>query len=207
MCTFKNLLISIFFFITLSIALAHAVRFDITNNCPYTIWAAVVLSESWPLDMNVGTTYGLIWAHIRCNFDGFGRGSCQTSNCGGLLQCQAYDTPPNTLDEFALNQYKNWISLTSLLLMGLIGCTKGNSCTADIDGQCPTKLRALGRCKNPCTVFKTDEYCCNSGNYRPTTYSKIFKDQCLDAYNYPKDDQTSTFTCNGGTDYKVVFCP
>ncbi|KAB2632670.1 hypothetical protein D8674_028917 [Pyrus ussuriensis x Pyrus communis] len=32
-------------------------------------------------------------------------------------------------------------------------------------------------------------------------------DRCRDAYSYPKDDPTSTFTCPSGTNYKVVFCP
>ncbi|KAK7851973.1 thaumatin-like protein [Quercus suber] len=87
------------------------------------------------------------------------------------------------------------------------GCTKGIRCTADINGQCPAQLKAPSGCNNPCTVFKTNEYCCNSGNCGPTNYSKFFKDRCPSAYSYPKDDATSTFTCNGGTNYKVVFCP
>jgi hypothetical protein len=29
----------------------------------------------------------------------------------------------------------------------------------------------------------------------------------LDAYSYAKDDQTSTFTCPPGTNYRVDFCP
>ena len=28
-----------------------------------------------------------------------------------------------------------------------------------------------------------------------------------DAYSYAKDDQTSTFTCPAGTNYRVDFCP
>jgi hypothetical protein len=87
------------------------------------------------------------------------------------------------------------------------GCTRGIRCTADINGQCPAELRAPGGCNNPCTVFKTDEYCCNSGNCGPTNFSRFFKERCPDAYSYPKDDPTSTFTCPGGTNYKVVFCP
>ncbi|KAK3019314.1 hypothetical protein RJ639_004634 [Escallonia herrerae] len=73
------------------------------------------------------------------------------------------------------------------------GCTSGPTCTADINDQCPNELKALGGCNNPCTVFKTDEYCCNSGNCGPTDFSRFFKDRCLTAYSYPKDDQTSTF--------------
>uniref|UniRef100_A0A7N2N3C4 Thaumatin-like protein n=1 Tax=Quercus lobata TaxID=97700 RepID=A0A7N2N3C4_QUELO len=138
--------------------------------------------ESWPLDVNAGTTGGRVWARTGCNFDGYGRGSCQTGDCGGLLQCQAYGAPPNTLAEFALNQYLNLDFFDISLVDGFNvpmdfsptsnGCTKGITCTADINGQCPAELKTLA-----------------------------------DAYSYPKDDATSTFTCNGGTNYNVVFCP
>jgi hypothetical protein len=59
-------------------------------------------------------------------------------------------------------------------------------------------------------VFKTDQYCCTgsaANNCGPTDYSKFFKGLCPDAYSYPKDDATSTYTCPGGTNYNVVFCP
>ncbi|KAI7727046.1 hypothetical protein M8C21_007878 [Ambrosia artemisiifolia] len=87
------------------------------------------------------------------------------------------------------------------------GCTRGSSCTADINGQCPGELKAPGGCNNPCTVYKTDQYCCNSGNCGPTDLSRFFKTRCPDAYSYPKDDPTSTVTCPGGTNYDVIFCP
>ncbi|ONI06999.1 hypothetical protein PRUPE_5G094300 [Prunus persica] len=88
------------------------------------------------------------------------------------------------------------------------GCTRGIQCTADINGQCPNELKAQGGCNNPCTVFKTDQYCCNnSGSCGPTDFSRFFKVRCPDAYSYPEDDQTSTFTCPTGTNYRVVFCP
>ncbi|KAG6619703.1 hypothetical protein I3842_Q086400 [Carya illinoinensis] len=136
---------------------------------------------------------------------------------GGPLKCQVYGAPPNTLAEYALNQFNNLDFFDISLVDGFNvpmefsptsnGCTLGIRCTGDIKGQCPNELRAPGGCNNPCTVFKTDQYCCNSGSCKPTNYSKFFKDRCPDAYSYPKDDQTSTFTCNGGTNYKVTFCP
>ncbi|KAM4073355.1 hypothetical protein ACJW30_10G011800 [Castanea mollissima] len=226
MSFFKNLSISFFFFATLFFTFAHAAQFTITNNCPYVVWAAAVpgggrqlnSKESWPLDVNAGTTGGRVWARTGCNFDGSGHGSCQTGDCGGLLQCQGYGAPPNTLAEFALNQYLNLDFFDISLVDGFNvpmdfsptsnGCTEGITCTADINGQCPAELKTpSGYCNNPCTVFKTDEYCCNSGNCGPTAFSEFFKNLCPDAYSYPKDDATSTFTCNGGTNYNVVFCP
>ncbi|GMY30232.1 protein P21-like [Fagus crenata] len=225
MSLFKNLPIFSFLFITLCFALVHAARFDIKNNCPYTIWAAAVpgggkqlnRGQTWTLNVNPGTKMARIWPRTGCNFDGSGRGKCQTGDCGGLLQCTAWGVPPNTLAEYALNQFGNKDFFDISLVDGFNvpmefsptsnGCTRGIKCTADIKGQCPKELKAPGGCNNPCTVFKTNQYCCNSGSCGPTNYSRFFKDRCPDAYSYPKDDPTSTFTCNGGTNYKVVFCP
>ncbi|XP_027343491.1 protein P21-like [Abrus precatorius] len=219
---------SIFLLIAVSCmtGLSHAATFDITNKCTYTVWAAAVPTgggkqlnpgESWGINVAAGTAGARIWARTNCNFDGSGRGHCQTGDCGGALQCTAYGTPPNTLAEFALNQYNNLDFYDISLVDGFNvpmefsptsnGCTRAISCTADINGQCPSVLKADGGCNNPCTVFKTDEYCCNSGSCGPTDYSKFFKDRCRDAYSYPKDDASSTFTCPGGTNYRVVFCP
>ncbi|KAB1215287.1 Thaumatin-like protein [Morella rubra] len=221
----KKQFIFCFLSITLCFGLAHAARFDVTNNCPFTVWAGAVPGGgmqlapggTWSLDVAAGTTGGRIWPRTGCNFDGSGRGSCQTGDCGGLLQCQAYGVPPNTLAEYGLNKFNNLDFFDISLVDGFNvpmefsptsnGCTRGIRCTADINEQCPNELKAPGGCNNPCTVFKTDQYCCNSGSCGPTDYSKFFKDRCPDAYSYPKDDATSTFTCPGGTNYKVVFCP
>ncbi|XP_010906440.1 thaumatin-like protein [Elaeis guineensis] len=172
--------------------------------------------QSWPINVNPGTTGGRVRARTGCSFDGNGNGHCQTGDCGGKLACTAYGSPPNTLAEFALNQFQNLDFIDISLVDGFnvpmdfsptSGCSRGIRCTADIVGQCPNELKAPGGCNNPCTVFKTNEYCCNSGSCGPTNYSRFFKERCPDAYSYPKDDQTSTFTCPGGTNYKVTFCP
>ncbi|KAF3949657.1 hypothetical protein CMV_024502 [Castanea mollissima] len=226
---FKNLSIAFFyFFFILFIAFAHAARFDITNNCNFTIWAAAApiaggrqINEGgiWSLEVSPGSSaVGRIWARTGCNFDGSGNGSCQTGDCGGLLQCKAYGAPPNTLAEFRLNQFQNLDFFDISLVDGFNvpmefsptsnGCTREIRCTADINGQCIAELKtSTGYCNNACTTFRTNEYCCNSGSCGPTSYSKFFKNLCPDAYSYPKDDATSTFTCNAGTNYKVVFCP
>ncbi|KAF8027388.1 hypothetical protein BT93_E0326 [Corymbia citriodora subsp. variegata] len=225
MRSFTNLSIPSFFFLLLSCStLTRAARFDITNNCPYTVWAAAVpgggmqlnQGQTWPLDVAAGTTAARIWARTNCQFDGSGKGSCQTGDCGGLLQCQAYGVSPNTLAEYALNQYMNQDFVDMSLIEGFnvpmeFSSTSGScnlvlKCTADIIGQCPAALAVPGGCNGPCPIFKTDEYCCNSGSCGPTDYSRYFKDRCPDPYSYPKDD-TATKACAGGTNYKVVFCP
>ena len=221
----KILSISSFLLTTLFFTSSYAATFNIQNHCSYTVWAAAVpgggmqlgSGQSWSLNVNAGTTGGRVWARTNCNFDASGNGKCETGDCGGLLQCTAYGTPPNTLAEFALNQFSNLDFFDISLVDGFNvpmafnptsnGCTRGISCTADIVGECPAALKTTGGCNNPCTVFKTDEYCCNSGSCNATDYSRFFKTRCPDAYSYPKDDQTSTFTCPAGTNYEVVFCP
>ncbi|RDX88010.1 Osmotin-like protein OSM34, partial [Mucuna pruriens] len=198
----------------------------IVNNCPYTVWAAASpgggrrldRGQTWNLWVNPGTAMARIWGRTGCNFDGSGHGRCQTGDCTGGLNCQGWGVPPNTLAEFALNQYANQDFYDISLVDGFNipmdfyplngGCHK-LSCTADINGQCPGPLRAPGGCNNPCTVFKTNEYCCTNGqgSCGPTNYSRFFKDRCHDSYSYPQDDPTSTFTCSSGSNYRVVFCP
>ncbi|KAF9662660.1 hypothetical protein SADUNF_Sadunf18G0077300 [Salix dunnii] len=202
------------------LTLSSAATFEVRNQCPYTVWAAAVpgggrrldRGQSWTISVAAGTKQARIWGRTNCNFDGAGRGRCQTGDCNGLLQCQGYGQPPNTLAEYALNQYNNLdffdISLVDgfnvpMVFSPVSGNCRGIRCVADINGQCPNQLRAPGGCNNPCTVFKTDQYCCNSGNCGPTDFSRFFKQRCPDAYSYPKDDQTSTFTCPGGTNYRL----
>ncbi|XVF13172.1 hypothetical protein REPUB_Repub08aG0185400 [Reevesia pubescens] len=133
------------------------------------------------------------------------QGKCQTGDCGGLLQCQGYGLPPNTLAEYTLNQFGGMEFFDISLVDGFNvlrefsptsgGCTKGIKCSSEIVGQCPIELEAPGGCNNPCTVFKTDQHCCNFGSCGPTNFSNFFKEKCPDAYNFPKNDETSTFTC------------
>ena len=224
MAILKSLSVLLFLIIALSFNSATAARFDITNRCGYTVWAAAVPTgggrqlnsgESWAVDMAAGTTGARIWARTNCNFDGSGRGQCQTGDCGGVLQCTQYGTPPNTLAEFALNQFNNLDYYDISLVDGFNvpiefgptsnGCSRAIQCTADINRQCPNELKTPGGCNNPCTVFKTDKYCCNSGNRGPTDYSKFFKDRCPDACSYPKDDHTTTLSCPVGTNLIGLF--
>ncbi|PKU76256.1 Protein P21 [Dendrobium catenatum] len=93
-----------------------AATFTIVNQCSYTVWAAAVPAgggiqldngQTWTIDVPAGTTGGRVWARTGCSFDASGNGNCQTGDCGGKLACTAYGTPPNTLAEFALNQFSN----------------------------------------------------------------------------------------------------
>ncbi|KAF9617577.1 hypothetical protein IFM89_037389 [Coptis chinensis] len=217
--------ICFFLFSAVLFTVVHAATFEIRNQCPYTVWAAAVpgggqqlnSGQSWTINVNAGTAGARIWGRTNCNFDGSGRGRCETGDCGGLLSCQGFGQPPNTLAEYALNQFSGLDFFDISLVDGFnipmdfspTGGCRGIRCSADINGQCPNELRAPGGCNNPCTVFKTNEYCCTNGqgSCGPTNYSRFFKERCPDAYSYPQDDPSSTFTCPGGGNYRVVFCP
>ncbi|XP_072150198.1 zeamatin-like [Setaria viridis] len=207
-----------------------AITFSISNRCSYTIWPAAVPGggvqlnpgETWALDLKASTT-GRVWPRTGCSF-GAGNGSCQTGDCGGVLSCTSSGQPPHTIAEFSLGGQTDFFDISLLdgfnvpmdflpvptNRQGGKGCSKGPRCATNITPQCPAELKAPGGCNNACTVFNEDIYCCtgnSSNNCGSTDYSRFFKQSCPDAYSYPKDDSTSTFTCPTGTDYLVIFCP
>ncbi|KAK9755603.1 hypothetical protein RND81_01G037300 [Saponaria officinalis] len=210
---------------SLFVITVDAATFTVKNNCAFTVWAAAVPGggtqmnpgATWTVNANPGRTGARIWARTGCTPNGPNGLRCTTGDCGGVLQCTGYGTPPNTLAEYALKQFNNLDFFDISLVDGFnvpmtflpvnSGCTAGPTCRADVNAHCPSQLVTNGGCNNPCTVFKTDQYCCNSGNCQATTYSQYFKNLCPTAYSYPKDDATSTFTCPSGTNYAVTFCP
>ncbi|KAL0297742.1 UNVERIFIED_CONTAM: Thaumatin-like protein [Sesamum radiatum] len=158
----------------------HAATFDITNRCSYTVWAAASpgggrrlnTGQSWRINVAPGTVQARIWGRTNCNFDGNGRGQCQTGDCNGLLECRGYGRPPNTLAEFALNQFSNLDFVDISLVDGFnvpmefsptTNVCQNLRCTGRINEECPNVLRAPGGCNNPCTVFGTNQYCCTNG--------------------------------------------
>ena len=132
---------------TLYFASADAANFDIRNNCPYTIWVGASPGggrrldggQTWSLYVAPGTIMGRVWARTNCHFDGAGNGNC------GKLDCTGWGTPPNTLAEYALNQYANLDFFDISLVDGFNvpmefgpvnsnGCnTRGIRCSADIN--------------------------------------------------------------------------
>lgn len=225
MSSFTKYLLFSFVFLAASLAPSRAAHFDVTNNCPYTVWGAASpgggmqlnSGQTWGFDVPAGTAGARVWARTNCQFDATGHGHCQTGDCGGLLQCQGYGVSPNTLAEYTLNGYMNMDFIDISVIEGYNvpmefastsgSCNRVIQCTGNILATCPAALQVPGGCNGPCPVFNTNEYCCNTGPCGPTDYSMFFKAQCPNAYSYPKDDATSTFTCPGGTNYKVVFCP
>ncbi|CAN6203686.1 unnamed protein product [Urochloa humidicola] len=163
------------------------------------------------------------------------RFSCASGDCGsGQVACGgAGGAPPATLAEFTLGGGgKDFYDVSNVdgfnLPVGIEPAGGGGrcqraSCPADINRVCPSELAVRGGgggdaaaavvgCKSACLAFDTDEYCCR-GRFaspaacKPSGYARMFKAQCPQAYSYAYDDRSSTFTCSGGADYRVTFCP
>ena len=51
-------------------------------------------------------------------------------------------------------------------------------------------------------------YCCTAGaDCKATNYSMFLKVGCPGAYTIPYYDATNAYSCPGGSNYNVVFCP
>ncbi|RCV45654.1 hypothetical protein SEVIR_9G475500v4 [Setaria viridis] len=173
---------------------------------------------------------GRVWARTGCAQDATGKMVCATGDCGsGSLECNGQNAAtPATLAEFTLaggagDDFYD-VSLVDgynlPILIEPAGAATGATtcaaagCTADLNARCPAELRTEGGagCRSACDAFGKPEYCCsgayaNPNTCRPTAYSQVFKSACPKSYSYAYDDPTSTFTCAGGRDYTITFCP
>ncbi|XVF76346.1 hypothetical protein PTKIN_Ptkin13bG0259200 [Pterospermum kingtungense] len=174
---------------------------------------------------------GRVWARTQCSGSS-GTFTCGTANCGsGQITCDGTGgAPPASLAELNLAEGRGQdyfdVSLVdgfnlpiSITPQGGSGptCTT-TSCAENVNSVCPSELASRGSdgniigCKSACVAFGQPRYCC-TGEYGspqtcpPTDYSRIFKNKCPQAYSYAYDDQTSTFSCTGGPDYQIIFCP
>nr|ALG05442.1 osmotin [Kandelia obovata] len=212
-------------FSSILITLCQATNFTVQNNCPYTVWAAVLpggaaqlnQGQNWEFDLDpTSTSQGRIWARTNCKFDGSGHGTCESGDCNGVLRCQSYGKAPVNFAQYQLNiADRDYIGISLVdgynVPMEFKSqsrfCAEEVQCMGDINGICPTELRDPGGCHSPCTVFSNNQFCCFTGSCGPTVYSSMFKEMCPDAYTYPKDDATKLVSCPAGSNYAVVFCP
>ncbi|KAG2682806.1 hypothetical protein I3760_10G002000 [Carya illinoinensis] len=174
---------------------------------------------------------GRFWARTRCSTDASGKFSCETADCAsGQVACNGNGAiPPASLVEIniAENGGQDYYDVSlvdgfnlpvSVATQGGTGECKTSSCSSNVNAVCPTELQVKGSdgsvlaCKSACTAFNQPQYCC-TGDFStpdkcpPTNYSMIFENQCPQAYSYAYDDQNSTFTCSGGPNYVITFCP
>ncbi|XP_012567937.1 thaumatin-like protein 1 [Cicer arietinum] len=173
---------------------------------------------------------GRFWARTECSTRD-GKFTCATGDCAsGQLSCNgAGGIPPVTLVEYTLatDGGKDFYDVSlvdgfnlpvSVTPQGGAEDCRSTSCPANVNKVCPNNFAVKGSkgdviaCKSACLAFNQPRYCC-SGDFAspdkcpPTSYSKIFKTQCPQAYSYAFDDKTSTFTCSGGANYLITFCP
>ncbi|KAM2527635.1 hypothetical protein TB1_024865 [Malus domestica] len=175
---------------------------------------------------------GRFWARTRCSTDSAGKFSCETADCGsGQVACNgAGGAPPVTFVEMAIaaNGGQDFYDISlvdgfnlpmSVAPQGGTGECKASTCLANINAACPARLQVKAAdgsvigCNNACAVFGEPKYCCTPPNDTPgtcplTEYALVFVQKCPQAYSYPYDDTISTvFTCSGGPDYVITFCP
>jgi hypothetical protein len=65
-------------------------------------------------------------------------------------------------------------------------------------------------CKSACSMYNTDELCCNGAYNDPdvckaNSYTEQVEAACPDVYSYAYDDNTSVFICES-QQYTVTFC-
>lgn len=182
---------------------AHAAgtrTFTLVNNTSQTIWAGSLGNSGQAAPGNGGWTMapgssftvtvpdtwgGRFWGRTYCNFNSAGVGSCETGDCGGVLQCNGRGgAPPASLAEFTLggamgNDFYD-VSFVdgfnvpmTITPVGGAQPTPGNiyfcgvaGCGTDLNPTCPAALQmkdAAGRivaCKSACEAFNTDQFCC-----------------------------------------------
>ena len=118
--TIKRAVLFLLFVAIVTAPLAAQTRqFTIKNNCSETVWLAgagtptpVFNGSSGGLQMLPGAsvvttvpipwTAGRFWGRRNCTFDSSGKGSCETGDCGGVLQCTHTGAGNTTLAEFTL---------------------------------------------------------------------------------------------------------
>lgn len=182
------------------------VTITVTNNMKETIWVGAQAAAGQPLPHNGGWaleagksdtftvpgnwTAGRFWARTGCKFDGNGKGSCLTGDCGGVLECHGAggqlpdslaemtlqrDKPNNAQDFYDASFVDGYnVPVTVKAVGGATNpgdpyhCTAAG-CGADLNPNCPTELqkKADGKvvgCMSACEKFNTDQYCCR-GKY------------------------------------------
>ncbi|KAJ0088661.1 hypothetical protein Patl1_32252 [Pistacia atlantica] len=185
-----------------------------------------VLPSRGTKTLNIPTGWaGRFWARTQCS----GNFKCVTADCGsGQVACNGKGAvPPASLVEIKFQtedgqDYYNLSLVDGFNLPIAVAPQNGSgpkciklTCSADVNAKCPAELQVKGpngnvvSCKSACEQFKDPKYCCTEAfkdNCPPTNYATIFKNQCPQAYSYPKDDASSVFACKGAN-YAITFCP
>jgi hypothetical protein len=195
-----------------------------TNNCTFTLWADALPTTTFPGGLPVKLDPGQSFvAGVDNGWSGrvWGRFDCTTDSTGNF---------PSTLSELTLSQDQGTgldfydVSLVdgfdlpmALIAVGFTATAAqpyscgAPTCAKDLRPTCPTPLQdvvnaqTLACANDECKVLG-DNVATSPDCIYPNQYTEFFKTGCPQAYSFPSDDPTSTFTCKG-KDYQVVFCP
>lgn len=186
-----------------------ATVFTLVNKCRETVWpgilpnipnqeAGFVLQSGKSQTLKTSAWSGRFWGRSGCNFDSSGAGSCETGDCGKVLNCNgAGGEPPVSLAEFTLDGSSNHdfydvslvdgynlpLDITPSTTATTDSAASNSSsstncrrvgCDSDLRDSCPSELavRAGGHvvaCKSACDAFNTSEYCCTGQHANPNT--------------------------------------
>ncbi|KAG5123626.1 hypothetical protein JHK82_030363 [Glycine max] len=169
--------------------------FTFVNKCDHTVWPGILgapqlgstgfeLAKGGSKSFQAPTGWsGRFWGRTGCQFDGSGKGTCVTADCGsGEVNCNgAGASPPATLAEFTLGNgsmdYYD-VSLVDGYNLPMMVVARGGSgscaatgCGEDLNQRCPSELRVEGgdACQSACGAFGKPEYCCNGAFSNPST--------------------------------------
>ncbi|CAN1770657.1 Thaumatin-like protein 1a, partial [Linum perenne] len=174
-------------------------------------------------------SFARFWGRTECSYDATGNFTCLTGDCGtGKIQWSSQGClstllrvpwtffSPNSSNMFIFYAKANsWLMCVQPVEGN--GACKTKSCEKSVNRVCPPELavrNSKGRvvaCKSACMAFQKAQYCCE-GYYSslkrcpPSSYAKLFKAQCPDAYSYPFDNNMNSF-CPTGKNYIITFCP
>ncbi|KAH0681743.1 hypothetical protein KY289_019495 [Solanum tuberosum] len=175
---------------------------------------------------------GRIWARHLCSYSGQNF-TCLSGDCrSGSIECDgAGGTPPATLVQFTIANTSDEKDFYSVSIVdgfnlpvsvtpinrpdcGIADCLvnlKDAHCGNQVELEVRDQNETVIGCKSGCSAFNRDDLCC-TGAYnspqtcKPSIYSLTLKKLCDKAITYPYDDET-LFTCSGGANYKITFCP
>jgi hypothetical protein len=203
--------------------------FIVVNRCAQTVWAAALPATTFPgglVEMASGYSFqvgvdngwsGRIWGKTGCTTTA-GKTTCQSDAFPASLAELTLTTTATGLDFYDVSLVDGF---NLPIALDAVGYTPdpahpydcgSPTCAQNLDATCaqPFQDSAGGdviACANDaCKVIGNSNPAAPSCIY-PNQYTEFFKTACPQAYSYPSDDPTSTFTCKGINDYAVVFCP
>ncbi|KAK9844740.1 hypothetical protein WJX74_006206 [Apatococcus lobatus] len=201
---------------------SSATLINLINQCPYGVAAFARSGSSATNSYNLGGSGGYQQLDVGSSFPA---GLIFASTTGSENNAQVCDLTQLTLNsqssvscllnavfaEYgASNQHSRWHSQTAdqecLLLLPQATQLE---ITAGANGRDTYDISLVNAYNLPAAIQPVDIV-----NDSPTAMSNVatsgteaFKSACPDAYCYSKDDATSTWGCNTGTNYNFIFCP